>query len=223
MTQVTPSKAANKPSRRRRKEARPAEIVEMALECFIEAGFEKTSIDEIARRAGIAKGTVYIYFETKEKLFRAVVEHVARANMQEMSSEAASFDGPVDKLIALFILRLTKLVTSTKGPDIARLILRESDRFPDLAMAWFEQVATPLLGGLEPHLAAAQQRGEIRQGDTRIQVFSILGPITAAILFGTLMKRAGQQPVDLERVAAQHAETILHGLAAPRSGALDPA
>lgn len=208
-------------SRRRRKEARPAELVEVALACFLESGFEGTRLDQVARRAGVAKGTLYIYFASKEELFRAVVRHVTEANLHEIAASLATFEGPLDDLVPALLARMADTVATSRAPAVARLILREVDRFPDLARIWFEDVASPLLTGLEGVLAKAQARGEIRPGDPRGQVFSILGPMLSAILFSGVVGRLGYEPVDLARLATEHARTVLVGLRQPSSAATE--
>jgi AcrR family transcriptional regulator len=197
--------------RRRRKEARPGEIVEVALDCFLENGFEATKLDEVARRAGIAKGTIYIYFETKEQLFRAVVQHVASANVQQMT-ELSGFDMPLEDLVPMLTGRFVETIGKSRAPAIARLILREVDRFPDLAQVWFETVAGPMLGAVETALSRAQARGEIRAGDARLQVFSIMGPIIVGLLFTEVLGKLDVPGLDLDRLARQHSDAILHGL-----------
>lgn len=208
-------------ARQRRKEARPSEIVEVAIECFLENGFEATKLDEVARRSGIAKGTIYLYFETKEQLFRAVVQHVISSNLKDIEVAASTFDGSLTDLVPAITSKVVKVLATSRAPALARLILREADRFPDLARVWFEDVATPVLSSFETILKRAQASGEIREGDPRLQVFSILGPLTAGILFSELVERLGYEGLDLERLASQHANIVLHGLVTQPNSSAD--
>jgi AcrR family transcriptional regulator len=205
--------------RQRRKEARPGEIVQIALECFLEAGFEATKLDEIARRGGFAKGTIYVYFQTKEDLFRAVVKEVMDKNLAGLATTAA-FDGPFEEMLPAFLAELVETVLASRAPAMLKLILREADRFPDLARIWFEHAVLPVIRSLESAVAQAQKRGELRKGEPRLHVFSILGPISYGLLFREVLQPLGIGAIHLPDLAAQHASVILHGLRsqAPASG-----
>jgi AcrR family transcriptional regulator len=197
--------------RQRRKEARPAEIVEIALACVLENGFEATKLDEVARHANVARGTVYLYFE-KEQLFRAVVREAASTNLKGLATAASAFEWSLEELVPLLLSRMVQTVATSRAPAIARLILREVDRIPDLARIWFEDVVSPLLTMLEGIAVKARERGEIREGIPRLQIFSILGPVVVGIRFSEILGRLGYEAVDLPRLAQQHGEAVLYGL-----------
>src|SRR3569623_1618221 len=94
--------AKGEPKWRRRKEARPAEIVQAALQVFSEKGFAGAKLDEIAARAGVSKGARYLYFETKEDLFRAVVRQAVAPNVERMRGALNAFNGPFPQYLAIF-------------------------------------------------------------------------------------------------------------------------
>lgn len=199
-------------TRQRRKETRPGEIVEAAFLCFSENGFEATRIDQVARCAGISKGTIYIYFRDKEGLFRAVVKHVTSTNLKAMATAASAFDGPAEEFLPSLLLQMADNVAVSRAPTIARLILRELDRFPELGRIWFDEVASPMLTAVESVLSRAQDRGEVRQGNSRLQAFSVVGPMVVGILFSEVMERLGLEGVDLTKLADEHGDTLRHGL-----------
>jgi AcrR family transcriptional regulator len=211
---MTDPHAKTKPTtnRRRRAEARPGEIVDAALECFLDNGFEATKIIDVAKRAGVAKGTVYIYFETKEQLFRAVVKQVTASNVNGVVAAASIPSGHIGEMLPGLLDRMVTTIGQSKAPAIVRLILREADRVPDLARIWFEDAASPLFAAFEKAIAEGQASGEVRAGDTRIHLVSILGPLVVSALFREIMGPVGLGSVDLRTVAGQHAETILNGL-----------
>lgn len=204
-----------KTSRRRRADARPAEIVDAALACFLEHGFEATTIASVAQRAGVAKGTVYIYFETKEQLFRAVVKEVVATNVGRVVATASLPSAPLGEILPALLERMVSTIGQSKAPAIVRLILKEADRFPDLARIWFEDAASPLFAAFEKAIADGQERGEIRAGDTRIHLASILAPLVVGVLFRDIMGPIGLGSIDLQTLARQHAVTALHGLLSP--------
>lgn len=198
--------------RSRRKEARPQEIVEAALACFLEGGFERTKLDEVARRAGVAKGTLYLYFETKEQLFRAVVQHVTQSNVRHLQSAIADFEGPFEELAALVLHGAARSISASRVPAVARLILREADRIPDLARIWFEEVAAPMLSAGQAVIEKAQAKGEVRPGDARAHMLSLVAPMLVAFMFREVVGPLGVESINLDRLAEEHEQTLLRGL-----------
>lgn len=209
-----PTKRAIGPetARKRRKEARPGELLEAALESFLEHGFEATKLDEVAKRAGVAKGTIYLYFETKELLFRAVVRHTIENNVGSIHRSIAEFEGPFDALITMVLRGAAQSVSSSRTPAVAKLVLREADRVPDLARIWFDEVAAPMLNALRAAIAKAERRGEVQSGDPTAHLFSIIGPMLLVLLSRDLFGPLGFDTPDPTTLAEQHARTLIHGL-----------
>src|SRR5215470_19271528 len=102
----------DEPKWRRRKEARPGEIVEVALEVFAEKGFAAAKLDDIARRAGISKATLYLYFETKEEIFRAVARAAVASLLQALEGQAEGFDMPFDELAPRLLSRAARMMVN---------------------------------------------------------------------------------------------------------------
>ncbi len=116
----------------RRKEARPAEIVAAALQLFSDRGFAATRLEDVATVAGVSKGTVYLYFESKEQLFEAVVREAIAPNIDRAEEMVDAFEGPTPELFrALFELLGTVLETPLTG--VVKLLIAESGNFPQLA------------------------------------------------------------------------------------------
>jgi len=202
----------SKPRWNRRKEARPAEIVGAALDVFAENGFAAARLDEVARRAGLAKGTLYRYFDTKEDLFRAVVQQALGAHLQAIEQGAAAFRGSLAEVVPMLLLRVASGLGDGRTPAILRVVLTESRAFPDLARIWHDEVVARMLALLTGLIAEAQARGEVRPGDPGLHAFSIVGPLIVGVLFREVFGREGPHAPDLGALVAQHAETVLHGL-----------
>jgi AcrR family transcriptional regulator len=198
--------------RRRRKDARPGEIIDVALSCFLETGYEATRLEDVARRAGVAKGTVYLYFETKEQLFRAVVQQVTATNVRQLSETIRQFDRSFAEFVPLFLSQVATSIGNSLSPRIAALILKESERFPDLGRIWVEEVVAPMFEALQALIERSQKKGEVCAGEPRVHVFSLVGPMFAAILSRQILAPLGFEPVDLATLAQQHARTVLAGL-----------
>src|SRR5215469_14266907 len=123
----------NEPKWRRRKDARPGEIVDAALEVFAEKGFAAAKLDDIARRAGISKATLYLYFDTKEEIFRAVARAAVASLLGALESPAEASDGPFAELVPRLLSHAAGMMKGGRMPAIARMVIGESRNFPDLA------------------------------------------------------------------------------------------
>jgi AcrR family transcriptional regulator len=202
----------DEPKWRRRKEARPAEIINAAIDVFSERGFANAKLDEVARRAGVVKGTLYRYFDSKEALFRAVVQHLITNHLQSVENSAATLQGSLANFVPMLLGTAARRLGDPRLPGLARMVLTESRSFPDLATVWHDELASRMLSLVAGMVAKAQERGEIRQGDPKLYAFSILGPMTMGVLFHEIFGSRPGAP-DLEKLAIQHAETILRGMA----------
>jgi AcrR family transcriptional regulator len=220
MTQDPPPAAKAAPRRRRRKEARPSEIIAAAIELFGERGFGKTRLEDVARRAGVAKGTVFVYFPTKEELFRAVAQTVLSSHLERLQNAASDLDRPLTEVVPLLLAQAASVIGEGRLPAMMRLLIAESRTFPDLPRVWHDEVVSKVLGLLTAALERGQARGEIRSGNARLQAFSIRGPMLAAALFREVFRETAPLP-DLAELASQHARTVLHGLLAKSAPDVD--
>src|SRR3954469_17483804 len=130
----------------RRKQERPAEIISAAMDEFVEKGFAATKLTDVAKRAGVAKGTLFRYFETKEQLFHAVVKHALTANLSAIEQAAVVFDGSLSELIPMLLNRAAGRMGDSRFPAILRMVLSESRAFPNLARIWHDEVIARVLG-----------------------------------------------------------------------------
>jgi AcrR family transcriptional regulator len=201
------------PKWRRRSDARPGEIVQAALEVFAEKGFAAARLDEIAARAGISKGALYLYFETKEDIFHAVVREAVAPNLDMVEAMLAQATIPFPDLLRLAVARIVTVVGTSRLGSVAKLVIGESRNFPELARVWHDEIVSRALGAMTAALAKAQERGEVREGDPRLQAFSIAGPVLMGVIWQETFTPVCAPPVALENLALQHCETVLMGLA----------
>jgi len=202
------------PKWRRRKEARPAEIVAAALDVFAEKGFAAARLDDIAAAAGVSKGALYLYFETKQDLFRAVVRHAISPNLEQIEAAVAAADIPFAMVLRGFYSRMLAMLTTTRVGAVAKMVIGESRNFPDLAQVWHDELVSRALGVMTSVISRAQAKGEVRPGDPRLHAFSIIGPILLGILWTETFTPIGAEPLDLATLINQHADTVLAGLEA---------
>jgi AcrR family transcriptional regulator len=208
--------ASGEPKWRRRKEARPAEIVAAAFAVFSEKGFAAARLDEIAGRAGISKGALYLYFETKEDLFRAVVHEAVAPNVTVIAGFADAFEGSFADLARMLLPRAAQVIEAAGLGKIIKIVLGEGRNFPELARSWHDEVVVPALGVVRRQIERAQARGEVTPGDPRLHALSLIGPLVVGVLWKETFEPVGGQPIDLKALAAQHVETALGGLLAQR-------
>jgi len=200
------------PKWRRRSEARPGEIIEAALTVFAEKGFAAARLDDIAARAGVSKGALYLYFETKQDLFRAVVRETIAPNLAAVAGVISHSPLPFGDLIRLVFARLAEVMAEGRLGAVAKMVIGESRNFPELAKVWHEDVVSRMLDAVGGAVAAAQARGEVRPGDPRLHVFSLAGPLLMGVLWREVFVPIGAEPLDLKALLAQHAEVALKGM-----------
>ena len=200
------------PRWRRRKEQRPSDIVAAALAVFAEKGFAGARIEEIARRAGLSKGAVYLYFPTKEDMFRAVVQTTVLPNIAAIEQAVLAMEMPFADRLRMILPRFATLVGAVPLGAVAKMVIGESRNFPELAKVWHDNVVSKGIGLLTRLIAEAQAKGEVRPGDPRTHAFSIMGPMIIGIVWHETFTPVGGDPIDLPAVARQHVETVLTGL-----------
>lgn len=207
---------AQEPKFRRRKADRPGEIVAAALAVFAEKGFAAARLDEIAARAGVSKGSLYLYFATKEELFRAVVERAIAPDVRAIGALLAAHPGPFPDLLELLAERLSTLVARAPLGGVAKMVIAEARNFPELARVWHDELVAHALGGLSQAIAAAQARGELREGDPRAYALEIVAPLFLAAIWRETFVPIGAPPFDLAALARQHVGAMLDGVRAEK-------
>lgn len=146
---------------RGQQELRYEELLEVALDIFLERGFEQTTMEEIALRVGMSKRTVYARFEDKAELFKAAVQRaIERYTVPRSALEAVATDDLAETLTAIARLRIANVATPI-ATKLQRILSAQSYRFPELFHAAFEQGAGPTIGFLSDLFARYNARGEI--------------------------------------------------------------
>ncbi len=209
------TEVAERPEKReRRKEARPGELLAAALDLFVEKGFAATRAEEVAQRAGVSKGTLFLYFPSKEELFKAVVrEHVGGA-IRSAFSEMESFTGSSSELVHSLMLQWWERYGNTKASGISKLMMSEANNFPELAEFYQQEVIIPSHQLIVKVIQRGIHSGEFRQVDVEYAVFSILAPIMFLIMWKHSMSRccpAGEAIEPLRYLETQ-ADIVIHGL-----------
>lgn len=212
---AAPAEAAP-PRRERRKEARPGELLDAALDLFVEKGFAATRSEEVAARAGVSKGTLFLYFPSKDELFKAVVRENISGRFAEWNEEFEAFEGSTPDMVRYCMRVWWERLGATRASGITKLMISEARNFPELAAFYQQEVIRPAHDLLRRILHRGIARGEFRPLDIEYAVFGI----TAPIIFLIMMKHSlgacvpQEYPVDPERYIASQVELLLKGMCA---------
>ncbi|MGR3466564.1 MAG: TetR/AcrR family transcriptional regulator [Shimia sp.] len=210
---ATKTGTSKKPPVRRRKDARPGEIVAAGIAEFAEHGFERARLDRIAKAAGIAKGTIYLYFESKDALFLAAVEEYIVGTMTESAELASTFTGTTEELLRALFERLYVQFLRPEHQAIMRILISEGHRMPAVMEQYHGLTIERGVGILQAILERGVERGEVR----RSAILEHPQVMIAPSMFLTLnrMMFAGLHQLDIEAYKEAHIEVVLRGILGP--------
>lgn len=197
---------------RRRKEARPEEIIEAALALFAEKGFSATRLDDVAKRAGISKGTLYLYFDSKEAIFRSVVETLIGPKLQEVENLVDDFQGNNESLLRQLIHGWWHNVGASSLSAIPKLIVSESGNFPELAEYFVKHVIKRWRKVFVRILERGMAAGEFRECNAQMTARLLLAPLVQTAIWKHSLHTwdvMGDVPTYLDL----HLDIFFHGIA----------
>jgi AcrR family transcriptional regulator len=206
--------------RQRRKEARPQELLQAALELFVEKGFSATRSEEVAARAGVSKGTLYLYFPSKEELFKAVVRNNIASLIADGQQIADQFDGPGTELLRLLMTKWWQRVADTAAGGIFKIVFAEVRNFPELAQFYTDEVILPahrLVAGI---LQRGIDRGEFRSVPVTEATHALIAPLLFQALHRHSVGACQVMGPDMSptRLLDTQFDLMLHGLVTRRAG-----
>jgi AcrR family transcriptional regulator len=201
---------------RRRKEARPAEILAAALDCFTERGFAATRLEDVARRAGVTKGTLYLYFPNKEELFKAMVREAVVATIARGEARVGEAAEPAPQLLEAVLRELTAQI-ETPASAIPKLVIAEAGNFPDLARFYLDEVIHRGRSLVRRVLRAGIARGEFRPIDLERVIDCVIAPVIMAMLWRHSFAPYERDDRDVEALCRVHLQLLSEGLR-PREG-----
>ena len=200
-------------TRRRRKAERPQEILEAAFAEFSRNGYATTTLDRIAERAGVTKGTIYVYFENKEHLFISMVRDVTSTALDTVHGMLETHEGPTaDLLRAQFSFIYQHIVEDKRRREVLRMLIAEAPRFPALADRYHEEILRPCLEMLKQAIQRGMDRGEFRKSSIINSPQVVIAPIALVDLW--MMMFDDRQPLDLKAYFDAHLDLVLNGLLA---------
>jgi AcrR family transcriptional regulator len=210
----SPASAKNEPRWTRRKEARPEEITAAALELFVERGFAATRLEDVAARAGVSKGTLYLYFANKEELFKAVIREGLVSPLAEMKDIVAQYPGSTFELLRMLVHGWWDKIGATRLSGIPKLVLGESGNFPDIVRFYLAEVVEP---GHEVMAAIVKRgitRGEFRNVNAEDAALLIAAPLLQMMLWRSALEPQSARKINTARYLDAHLDLLKHGLGA---------
>lgn len=199
--------------RRRRKDARPAEFLDAALESFVEKGYAATRLEDVARRAGAAKGTVYLYFQSKENLFEAVIREGLLPVMEEGESLLSQFDGKSADLLRELLQGWWLRVGETRLAAISKIMIAEAGNFPEVARFYYEHVISRGRNLMRRALERGIAEGEFRPINVESAIDVLFAPLLMLALWRHSFSNCSEAQQNSQVYLATHFDLLLHGLA----------
>ena len=202
------------PRWQRRADERPQELLEAALAVFVERGFAAARLEEVAKRAGVSKGTVYLYFSSKEDLLKALVQSVIVPELDNVEALMRSHRGCSRELLVKMVGAMWRAIALSPLSGIPKLMLAEAGNFPELARFFLETVIERHWSLLRRVLEQGMARGEFRALPPDLAVRIFVAPMMMAVLWKHSFMPLEATPLDFERYFAVALDMTLDGLCA---------
>ena len=197
---------------RRRKDARPQEILEAALAVFAERGFAAARMEQIAARAGVSKGTIYLYFDSKEAVFRALVHEVLGTQLTRFADHARGSSGPVGPVIADILRGIGEFLATSNRVVLPKIVIAEAGNFPDLARIYREEVIENGLALFAGLLKKGMASGEFHTLPVSHAARLCVAPVLLGAIWRTTFAQLDSEPYDYAGLIETHIATLLRGL-----------
>ncbi len=206
-----PLPTSRKPHQRR-KEARPSELLEAALDLFVEKGFAATRLEDVAAHAGVSKGTLYLYFDSKAALLKAVVVDGIMPLLDQTEDIITNFAGSATELLRHLMLTSWAQLGENRMSGICKLVLAEASNFPDIAAYFHTAVIERGQGLIQKALEIGIERGEFRKVDTAVAADSIFAPMLKLILWQHSFSGCCGIQQDPRAYLEKHLDIVFNGM-----------
>jgi AcrR family transcriptional regulator len=201
--------------RARRKAERPAEILDAAFEEFVKGGYAATRLEDVAARACVTKGTIYFYFETKERVYDEMIRHKSRAFFPELGLYAEKLEGSYDqRLRALIVFVYRKIAEDRTSRETLRFLIAEGSRFPDLVDRHYEEFVRPVIDQFRKLIEAGVAAGEFRASPASTFTEIVMSPALLLSLWSMLF--GARKQIDVAAFTDASIDLVMNGLAAGR-------
>lgn len=201
------------PRWQRRADERPQELLAAALAEFVERGYAATRLEAVARRAGVSKGTLYLYYANKAELFKAVVRAALVANLDQAEAVLAAHQGGSRALLTRFLGEFTRQVADSPLSGIPKLVMAEAGNFPEIARFYYDEVVQRARGLVQGVLRQGMASGEFRPVDVDYAWRVVIAPLMLGILWKHTFLAFEPDGLDFERHLHSHLDLLFDGLA----------
>ena len=199
-------------SRAEQKAQRPSQILDAAFEEFVEKGYAATRVEDIAKRIDVTKGTIYVYFPTKEDLFAATVKHISTPFSDVLALVTAETGTCTERLRRLIETSYDRLLANRHTRELLRFVIAEGNRFPDVVDLHHREFVMPLKKFAQSILDEGVASGEFRKSPAAVSEV-VLSPLLSAIVGKLIFD--DRKPFDRDGHVNAHLDLVLNGLAAP--------
>jgi len=201
----------------RRKQARPGEILDAALKVFAEKGFAAARMEDIAARAGVTKGTIYLYFPSKAEMFKSLARETVGVALAGVAQRVREFQGSSRELLILLLSSIAAFLQDKDRAMLPKIIISESGNFPELAHIWRSEVIDKALTMVTGAIAQGISRGEFRPLPPEHVARLCIAPIMLSVIWRTTFAAVDAVPFDHQKLFATHLDVLLKGLAPEES------
>jgi AcrR family transcriptional regulator len=202
----------NSPRWSRRKEARPAELTSAALELFVERGYAATRLEDVAKRAGVSKGTLYLYFKSKEDLFKTVVREGMLPALERGERMLEEHRGSAAFLLRELVQGWWELIGNTPFGGLPKLMFSECRNFPELGRFYYEEVISRGYRLIERVLQRGMRSGEFRPLEPDYHTRLVIAPLVLLAIWRHSFDFCDSHRLDSQRYLDHHVELLLGGL-----------
>lgn len=202
------------PRWQRRKEARPSEIIHAALRLFIQRGFAATKLDDIARQAGVTKGTLYLYFSSKEELFKAAVRETVVPSIQLAEQVVADSTQTASELLRCLVEEWVRLIEESPANGLSKLVVAEAGNFPDLAHFYLDEVVYRVRRVFAEVLQRGIDAGEFRPVNIEFTIKEIISPIILQTIWNHAFGPYRRERLNMIDFTRFHLDLLLRGIQA---------
>lgn len=209
VTSTTPASRRQLASEQRR-----LAIIQAGLMVFAAQGFAATRLDDVAEKAGVAKGTIYLFFEDKEQLFEQIIIGAAAPVLEKVKVIADGDSAPIDAMLAAMFEVFRTEILGTERREIARLVLTEGGRFPRIAEFYHREIISKMLGIVRLVARRAHERGELSSDAIARFPHLVFAPMVMSLLWQGLFAKV--EPLDVKGLLVAHRELLTGSPGRPR-------
>jgi AcrR family transcriptional regulator len=198
----------------RRKQARPTEILDAALKVFAQKGFAAARMDDIAKAAGVTKGTIYLYFESKEAVFKSLVREAVGTTIANVAADVQTYEGSARFLLRMVLTRVTQLLVDGEKFVLPKIVIGESSNFPWLAEFYRFEIIEKGMQLLMSLIERGIEQGEFRRLPAHHVARLCVAPVLLSAIWRVTFAHLDAEPYDYKGLVETHLDVLFRGLAA---------